>query len=479
MFTRKSVFVALTVIAMLAMLVPVASAAPAALHGVKITSPVAGETTAAYVNPEAASPKIAASVDFTLVQTQVDNVYWQAWLLQAYDVDHIGMKLLTWGGGPADFFKPNDIVANPTQKFTFPVSDAAVLDKSGELPDGWYSLKFCASDDATFPVDNTWCDVSVNSVLVQDTAPKVELEKPGAEDWQGATFVSGQDYYLEGLATDVWGVVKVEFQYCDASNFPGCNRDSSSWVTIAAGVPVPGVKDQYKALWDSSQVPDDFGFIRMCAWNHVGLSNCLTDPDAKPWDQPRVDAHKVFVNNRAMIDLEPGWNLISLPIMPYDPAVTNATHTGVLDHLIAHKTVLSVQAYDASTTPGTWMAWNESGPSNLMEMRDGQGYWVFMKAEDVLTVVGNWKNVGNTVPPEYPVYKSWNLIGYTHWGTPVMPPFPSKTAADYLSTNSPAMKAMWRYDATHEFYIQTVLSDDMTPGAGYWLALAQDGSINP
>jgi hypothetical protein len=462
--SRKPLAIALTLVIMLAMLVPVAMAAPEWVHGVTITAPTGAAP--AYVNPDAGK---SVNVTFTVpvVGTQVDNVWIGVHLLSKYlpDGGNDAVKPL-FTIIPANTLKTGD--NNLTA--ALPVNDAAA---GGELEDGWYNLKVCVMD-----VDwgrDLFCDTQVNAVLVQDTYPVVDLEKPGVEEWQGATFVMGDatnPYLMVGTAVDDWGIAAVEFQYCDKSNAPGCFKDSPSWIKIADGVPTPGVPNQWQSKWDSTAVPDDFGYIRMCATNLVGLSNCKVGLD--PEDATRSDKHLVFVNNRFPITLEPGWNLVSTPLIPYKPAIAD-----VLMHLIAHGTVKSVWAYDPTAVAPApkWTSWVPGGPSTLTMFRDGRGYWIEMAAEDKLDFIGAWKSVGAITPPQYGVKVDWNLLGYTHWGRPTI--FPPKEADDYLAGVGSAATALYRYDATSETYYQVFGSQHMTLGAGYWLASTKDATIYP
>jgi hypothetical protein len=475
MSSRRPLAIALALVMCFAMVLP-AVAAPEWTHGITLTAPA----TAApfFVNPDKdfttvndfhvdqpGAPysgwyRISWSID--VVGIQVDDVAVNMYLKQKYLPDSGNTMIQTWWTIPAASLQTG------TNTFTrwFPINDAVVA--NGELEDGWYDFKICARD--IDPDRPEFCASATNGVLVQDSYPFVDLEKPGAEDWEGATFVTGQAYEMVGIATDDFGIVAVEFDYCDASNDGGCRaKDSPSWIKVADGTPT-GVANQYGGSFDSSMVPDDFGFIRMCATNMVGLSNCsVGTPDFE--DATRQDAHKVFVNNRFVAHLEPGWNLVSSPLMLYDISIDT-----VLMHLIDHGTVGKVAAY----ANGAWEMWVPGGAANtLTDIRDGQAYWVYMIGEDDLTFVGTWKSLGPVAPPEYGVVQGWNLIGYTQWGVPTF--FDSKLVGRYLGglSQAPYLKAMYRYDAEHELFVPTYLYDEMTEGAGYWLALNTSGTINP
>ena len=126
-------------------------------------------------------------------------------------------------------------------------------------------------------------------------------------------------------------------------------------------------------------------------------------------------------------------------------------------------------------------------PGSLTAIEDGYGYWVHTVAPAQIEFVGTWLSVGPNAPPEYPVHEGWNLIGYTHFGTPTMGPWQpvDKTVADYLGFPlMVSLESMYRYDAVHGLYVQvdeTAGEPSMMQGAGYWLALAEgtEGTIDP
>jgi hypothetical protein len=442
--------VALTVFTVLAILAPVAMAAPEWVHGLTITKPLA--TSPAFVMPDH-----EFDVEYTLaiVGLQVDDVKVRARLLDAY-------KNVIWEG--SDYYNLSDLVTG-NNDLTISVYVPASADN------GWYSVQVCAMDKDK---DGEWfCDEVVNAVLVDDTPPWVKLIRPADGAW-----VSGQNYLLVGTAKDDWDfngkdIVKVWFQYCEAGVWRApegwCGPQDTDWVWIADGVPTPGIPHQYEARWDTSQVPDDMGWVRICATNLVGLTAC-------DWNQ-------IFVVNRYTVNLQPGWNLISTPLVLYNPDIEN-----VLLHLIDKNIVKQVMTYNRPA--GTWSKWTAPAGApgdTLATIEDGKGYWIEMAAKDELTFVGTWSD-GEMMPPTYPVYPDWNLIGYTHWGTPPLddwwhswwPMWPDKTVLDYLGRPvHDTTEALWRYDAKLNVWIAMYGWDDMVKGSGYWLAVSEAGTINP
>jgi len=77
------------------------------------------------------------------------------------------------------------------------------------------------------------------------------------------------------------------------------------------------------------------------------------------------------------VTLYEGWNLIGLPFMPEDPSIEV-----VLSEIIGY--VESVWAFDGGT--GTWSSYSPGAPSDLVEMVEGEGYWIKMNANAILTI---------------------------------------------------------------------------------------------
>ena len=103
------------------------------------------------------------------------------------------------------------------------------------------------------------------------------------------------------------------------------------------------------------------------------------------------------------IDICAGWNMISLPKIPFDPS-TEAVLLGVLD-----QEGEVVWGYDPDTG---WHSRNHLGAGELAQMVDGQGYWFYSLVAGTVTGQGWDMAVGPVIPPLYPVQAGWNLIGF-------------------------------------------------------------------
>jgi hypothetical protein len=466
--SRKPLAIALALVIMLAMLVPVAMAAPEWVHGIDITSPT--QAAPAYVNPLGAAPSnpyvekqgdkgFKAKFDMTIIGTQVDDIGVQIRVVDANN--HIAVWTYDY------IVAVTGLTAAQTTPTLVPMA-----------ADGWYDLQICVRDlnnlNPMPPTSDVFCDEEKNAVLIDSAGPGVELIKPV----DGA--VASGDYLMVGKAWDpawAWndpfmqygGVAETWFDYCALTNWQPqngwCGPNDASWIKLGPGTKtatLPGQGGQYEFTWDTTKVPDDHGFVRFCAQDFVKLQAC--------------DVAAIFVVNRFTVNLRPGWNLISTPLM-----LTNPDMDAVLSHLVIHDTVKSVFTVknENAGEPDVY-TWTQWIPGDDMTFEHGQGYWINMKAADSLTFVGAWKSMGPVTPPEYQVYEGWNLIGYTHWGEPTSHWIGDKLVADYLGMPlAPSVEALWLYNAWSETYVPVNLMDTMVKGAGYWLATSDGGNINP
>jgi len=163
------------------------------------------------------------------------------------------------------------------------------------------------------------------------------------------------------------------------------------------------------------------------------------------------------------IALELGWNLISLPLIPENSSI-EAVLEGVPN-------VVSVWTYDAAT--GNWYVYSPVDATNTMtEMKDGPGYWVMMDRSARLIVRGvTMYPGGEQVPPSYPVYEGWNLIGFK--STEEM------AAEEYLASVWSLFEKPWTYPLVYYPGDKFYSVEYMEPGYGYWLYMVADGVIIP
>jgi hypothetical protein len=455
MFTRKSLFVALTVIAMLAMLVPAAMAAPEQVAGVSIQSPT--EANPVWVNSPG-SFTVAYTINVTGSQVVPVEVTFQLWNL--YD-QVVGEEMTV---------VPVGVLSTGANALTY------VFTVPAGLPDGLYHVRVCI-DDGSDPL----CSVQRRAVRVDNTPPQpVVLERPVMDEV--CAWVTGTEYELFGYATDNFGVADAWFEY---------RADPANESLVIPATAVPGQPGEYWAAWNSTDVPDTGpqapGFIRFCAEDLAGNVACSTDGEGGAWAP-------VCIENRVKVELEKGWNLISTPLLLYEPAISD-----VLENVWCPTGDPSCvdgggwkYPYNGIPVPvdmiykydGAWHQWNNQGVDGVGTINDGNGYWVHTVAPATIEFIGTWLSIGPVAPPEYPVAEGWNLIGYTVWGRPT-DQGDDMLVSEYLGFPMMwSVESMYRYNAALGRYIQVdemTGEDTMVQGAGYWLALAEgtEGTINP
>ena len=166
-------------------------------------------------------------------------------------------------------------------------------------------------------------------------------------------------------------------------------------------------------------------------------------------------------DNQLSIDLDQGWDLISMPCSfeggGCDPADLLASINGNLQ---------SAYYYNASTPD--WKVYIPPDIGTLTQMNAGCGYWLLMNSQATLDISGN-SSPDECPLPCYELNTGWNLVGFSS-----VIPLP---ASQYL--NSVIDKWVRLYDFTDGHYTPIGEDDYMLPGHGYWLAVTGPGIIYP
>jgi hypothetical protein len=161
------------------------------------------------------------------------------------------------------------------------------------------------------------------------------------------------------------------------------------------------------------------------------------------------------------IGLDEGWNLISLPLIPLDSAIS-AVLAGIMDDII------SVWYWNAAAA--RWYSFAPGAASDLTSMTDGKAYWINMDAARTLNLAGTEMPEGTQLPPAYDVVVGWNMIGFKSTAGNV-------TAETYLDGTEYVRIYLYKNGAWD--LIPSPYSDFMEPGLGYWVAFTEPGTIYP
>ncbi len=172
------------------------------------------------------------------------------------------------------------------------------------------------------------------------------------------------------------------------------------------------------------------------------------------------------------VELQPGWNLISLPGDPFNPAVGN-----VIGDLRAD-TVLGYQS-------GEWVTAvkNEDGrwQGTLVDIVGGYGYWVRTTAvETIETVIPPILPTSNL--PTVPVVSGWNLLGVVDADqTNIGNEGDSEDADEYFTSLN-----TWRVAYSFETQLNQwskllpgTADNNVENGKGYWVWVTNPGTLVP
>jgi len=165
----------------------------------------------------------------------------------------------------------------------------------------------------------------------------------------------------------------------------------------------------------------------------------------------------------ASIELDEGWNLISLPLIPLDWHI-EVVLAGIMDD------VISVWYWDASAKD--WDSFQPGGPPDLTRMEDGKAYWINMEAARTLNIAGTEMPKGGGMPHDYDVVVGWNMVGFKSTANNV-------TVEDYLA-GTEYIRIYWFKNGTWHSIPGTAYNTTMmVPGRGYWVAFTKLGTIYP
>ncbi|NLE75909.1 MAG: hypothetical protein GX605_04055, partial [Chloroflexi bacterium] len=188
----------------------------------------------------------------------------------------------------------------------------------------------------------------------------------------------------------------------------------------------------------------------------------------KMWYDPAT-AEDIYVNTRTLagteftIDLDQGWNLISFPILPFDPSIAQVMSAlgGLYDRVLGFHCGVGGLSYDPSLPAGI---------STLHQMDGYHGYWVRMNSAATLTVTG-WR-----IPANSPLYlcQGWNLTSY-------LPNLPLPVS-NALASLDPFYTVVLGFDGGGLSYYPDLPAgmntlQNMAPGFGYWVRLNRNGTL--
>jgi len=191
------------------------------------------------------------------------------------------------------------------------------------------------------------------------------------------------------------------------------------------------------------------------------------------WNDSLVGYAKTFMNesktvtivlyNGTLLDLEPGWNLISLPRMQSSTNLQTVLQSieGQYD---------AVQRYNATDTSDPWKHYRTSKPSNLndlVEIDPSMGFWIHITdpGGTALAVFGDEFTTDQIIS----LYKGWNHVGYPSSITRV-PDFGLPPSVDMIQWYN-GSSGLWESWDPGSYSSDNLNS--IKPGYGLWIHCTQ------
>jgi hypothetical protein len=173
------------------------------------------------------------------------------------------------------------------------------------------------------------------------------------------------------------------------------------------------------------------------------------------------------------LEVYPNWNLISFPLLPSSTATAN-----IYSLLLVNGAAGVKFTYGFDNVGKTWTL-------NPATMTDGNGYWINMKAYDVLIVQGYPVYAPPGSPPpivQYSLTTGWNLAGFTetdYWYAP-----------DYVASlqYTSVLQSYFRYAYVWSAYEQNWYTVDLlgsygttefSPGQGFYIFMYNGQTLIP
>jgi hypothetical protein len=162
----------------------------------------------------------------------------------------------------------------------------------------------------------------------------------------------------------------------------------------------------------------------------------------------------IEVVGRSALNLAPGWNLVSLPVEPRDPAAaTVLAATRAAAEGAAGAAARAVRQDRAATihegNVWRWIPGRSGYYQAVSELHALTGYWIYAGTAARVTIQGTPMGGTVSLPAE------WNLVG--------------PAAAVPVPADARLAGALWRWDAIAVGYTALGSTDLLLPGHGYWL----------
>jgi hypothetical protein len=300
------------------------------------------------------------------------------------------------------------------------------------------------------------------------------LTQPSASTSDANTFIivdfagEGKEYGLD--ASGDFGLAGVA-----AGAFDGTivtKKDTHKAVTLTSAT-----LDKVDIL-SSINTADDISFLYKSSSLSLGTHTVKVKATDAAGNSLAETTFTFKVTDKALfkVTLKPGWNMVSLPNSPADPAINSVISSSLpIDTVLTH---------DADAQGGPWLtAVRDTATGNLVgsltSITAGRAYWVHTTTFEPISVdIPGTAGGQQITPPTVNLQVGWNLVPVIDVsGTKVSGDATSTTASQYLT--GVKFSRIYEYD-TLAGQFQVVLSTDtLTVGKGYWVYVTEAAVLVP
>jgi len=196
------------------------------------------------------------------------------------------------------------------------------------------------------------------------------------------------------------------------------------------------------------------------------------------------------------IPLYPGCNLISSPVVPifgtygpyytqsYTGDETSGIPFGLLFNMTSGSESIEAIWYYTGGAEGDWNYYipgvsRDTGQTTDATFRDGVGYWIKAEKTCTLEISGVTMENAPFVPPEYTVYSSWNLMGFTSVTPMATSSYLESLNTGYIGAGTPITIAssvgpVWVFDSSLRSWSRDPAT--LWPGQGFWMNYKLEGT---
>ena len=320
-------------------------------------------------------------------------------------------------------------------------------------------IKITATDHATVPNISAGGISPTFSIFLPGTGPIASLTAPnGGQTWQAGTTQSIT--WTASDASDTTAKLTYTISLDTSGGGGGYPNNIATLTNQAQGT------NTYS--WSVPDLAGASNKIQIIANNPAsGLSST---PSASAGNFSITSA-SFPVQTSTPVTLYPGWNLVSLPIVP-----TNSNIQNVLGSVIPDITAVWTANGDARTA-SNWVSWAPGAPAGLTTMVDGKSYWIqtnLPSGSVFFTFQGRLGNPPPSAPPSYATVAGWNMVGFTSTIAENVTPYLGTQNTASANYNLPVVG----YDASIPAFTSSGSTDTLEPGLGYMVFYNTAGTVN-